>query len=82
MKELFEFSITSCDSLSCKHRLTMLLGQSWEMVIAESLAALATLLLFDVIRVGVSKQAETTEEEGKVTLTAVVESVGLVPVGE
>ena len=82
MKELFEFSITSCDSLSCKHRLTMLLGQSWEMVITESLAALATLLLFDVIRVGVSKQAETTEEEGKVTLTAVVESVGLVPVGE
>ena len=60
----------------------MLLGQSWEMVIAESLAALATLLLFDVIRVGVSKQAETTEEEGEVTLTAVVESVGLVPVGE
>ncbi len=51
-------------------------------VALEDFATAATLLLADVASVRVSSNQKTEEEQSEITVTAVVESVRLVPVGE
>ena len=69
-------------SLSCIEAVTVLLGVRLQVVAREDLATSASLLLANVIQVRVAKEAHSTEKEGQVALTVVVEGVGLVPVGE
>ena len=79
--ELFELGVASSDSLSCEVALANLLADSGKVAI-ECLAAMTAFLLTNVASVGPSSNEETTKEESKVAVTAVVEGVRLVPVRE
>ena len=80
LEELCKLRISCCDSLFCillLHKLSLS-----EISTVPDLACFPSLLLFDVIEVGVAEETETGEDQSEVSLTLIVEHVWLVPVGE
>ena len=82
VSEFLKLCIPSGQSLARIETVSVLLGIRLQVIVRECLAAFASLLLADVIQVGVAKEAHSTEKESQVALTVVIERVGLVPVWE
>ena len=62
VSELLKLCIPSSQSLACMETVSVLLGIRLQVIARECLAAFASLLLADVIQIGVAKEAHSTEK--------------------
>ena len=63
VSELLELGITGSKSLPRVEAFSVLLCKSGQVLVAENLAAVASLLLLDISEVGPASDAQATEEE-------------------